>query len=111
MATVAMASATVMLAVVPSSLVVIIVAAALFGAAYISLTGLLLLWSVRLYADRTSFGVGLSFFTIAAGQALGAPAVGSLIDVVGPSAAFVAIALVGLCAVALRPARVQPPRT
>ncbi len=111
MATVAMASATVMLAVVPSSLVMIIVAAALFGAAYISLTGLLLLWCVRLYADRTSFGVGLSFFTIAAGQALGAPAVGSLIDVVGPSAAFVAIALVGLCAVALRPARVQPPRT
>ncbi len=111
MATVAMASATVMLAVAPSSLVVIIVAAASFGAAYISLTGLLLLWSVRLYPDRASFGVGLSFFTIAAGQALGAPAVGSLIDVVGASAAFVAIALVGLCAVALRPARVQPPRT
>jgi predicted MFS family arabinose efflux permease len=104
MATVVMATATVLLAAAPSSLAAIIVAAALFGAAYISLTGLLLLWSVRLYPDRTSFGVGLSFFTIAAGQALGAPAVGSLIEVGGAGTAFVTIALVGLCAVALRPA-------
>jgi predicted MFS family arabinose efflux permease len=68
------------------------------------LTGLLLLWSVRLYPQRTSFGVGLSFFTIAAGQALGAPAVGAMIERVGQRPAFVVIALVGLCAVALRPA-------
>lgn len=103
-ATVTMAAASVLLALVPSSLVAVIVAAALFGAAYISLTGLLLLWSVRLYPDRTSFGVGLSFFTIAAGQALGAPAAGLLIDAVGAAAAFVTIALVGVSVVALRPA-------
>lgn len=103
-ATVTMAAASVLLALVPSSLVAVIVAAALFGAAYISLTGLLLLWSVRLYPDRTSSGVGLSFFTIAAGQALGAPAAGLLIDAVGAAAAFVTIALVGVSVVALRPA-------
>jgi predicted MFS family arabinose efflux permease len=103
-ATVTMASASLLLAAAPSALVAIIVAATLFGAAYIGLTGLLLLWSVRLYPDRTSFGVGLSFFTIAAGQALGAPAVGALIDAVGPRTAFVAIALIGVCGVALRPA-------
>lgn len=109
-ATVTMAAASVLLALVPSSLVAVIVAAALFGAAYISLTGLLLLWSVRLYPDRTSFGVGLSFFTIAAGQALGAPAAGLLIDAVGTAAAFVTIALVGLSVVALRPAGSAQPR-
>lgn len=110
-ATVTMAAASVLLALVPSSLVAVMVAAALFGAAYISLTGLLLLWSVRLYPDRTSFGVGLSFFTIAAGQALGAPAAGLLIDAVGTAAAFVTIALVGLSVVALRPPGSAQPRT
>jgi len=103
-ATVTMAAASVLLALVPSSLVVIIVAAALFGAAYITLTGLLLLWSVRLYPDRTSFGVGLSFFTIAAGQALGAPVAGLLIDAVGARTAFVTIALAGVSVAAIRPA-------
>ena len=102
-ATVTMAAASVLLALAPSSLVAMIAAAALFGAAYISLTGLLLLWSTRLYPDRTSFGVGLSFFTIAAGQALGAPVAGALIDLIGAQAAFVTIALVGVSVAALRP--------
>ena len=75
----------------------------MFGAAYIALTGLLLLWSTRLYPDRTSFGVGVAFFTIAAGQALGAPAAGALSDGVGPRSAFLVIAAIGLSAVALRP--------
>ena len=102
-ATVTMASASLLLAAAPSDLVAIIVAATLFGGAYIGLTGLLLLWSVRLYPDRTSFGVGLSFFTIAAGQALGAPAGGVLIDAAGARTAFVVIALIGMSAVVVRP--------
>jgi predicted MFS family arabinose efflux permease len=104
-ATVTMASASMLLAAAPSAFVVVIAAATLFGGAYIALTGLLLLWSIRLYPERTSFGVGLSFFTIAAGQALGAPAVGALIDAVGARTAFVVTASIGLCALALRPAR------
>ncbi|MGH3674151.1 MAG: MFS transporter [Mycobacterium sp.] len=103
-ATVTMASATLLLAAAPSASVAVIVAAALFGGAYIGLTGLLLLWSVRVYPDSTAVGVGLSFFTIAAGQALGAPGVGALIDAVGATTAFVVFALIGLSAVALRPA-------
>jgi predicted MFS family arabinose efflux permease len=102
-ATAAMAVATLVLAAVPAQFVAVILAATMFGAAYITLTGLVLLWSTRLYPDRTSFGVGIAFFTIAAGQALGAPAAGALIDAVGPRMSFVVIAAVGLCAVALRP--------
>jgi predicted MFS family arabinose efflux permease len=104
-ATAAMAAATLLLAAAPSEFIAVIVAATMFGAAYIALTGLMLLWSTRLYPDRTSFGVGVAFFTIAAGQAVGAPAAGALIDAVGPRIAFVVIAAVGLCAVALRPPR------
>ncbi|WP_326547771.1 MFS transporter [Mycolicibacterium sp. ND9-15] len=104
-ATVTMAAASLLLAAAPSSLVVNVVAATLFGAAYIGLTGLVLLWSARLYPDSTSTGVGLSFFTLAAGQALGAPVAGALIDLSGARTAFVVIAAVGLCAVAVRPVR------
>lgn len=107
-ATVTMAAATVSLAAAPSSLVVIIVAATLFGGSYIALTGLALLWSARLYPDSTSSGVGLSFFTLAAGQALGAPVVGAFIDLVGGRTAFVAIAAVGLGALAVRPVHMAP---
>lgn len=102
-ATATMAAATLVLAAAPAQFVAVILAATLFGAAYITLTGLVLLWSTRLYPDRTSFGVGIAFFTIAAGQALGAPAAGALIDAVGPRLSFVVIAAAGLCAVALRP--------
>ncbi|KUI09064.1 arabinose ABC transporter permease [Mycolicibacterium acapulense] len=107
-ATVAMASATALLAAAPWNLGVMIAAATLFGGAYIALTGLALLWSARLYPDSTSSGVGLSFFTLAAGQALGAPVAGALIDLAGGRAAFLAIAAVGLCALAVRPVKTAP---
>ena len=102
-ATVTMAAATLLLAAATAEFAAVIVAATMFGAAYMALTGLLLLWSTRLYPDRTPFGVGVAFFTIAAGQALGAPATGALIDAVGPRTSFVVLAAVGFCAVALRP--------
>ena len=102
-ATVTMGAATLLLAAATTQFAGVIVAAIMFGAAYMALTGLLLLWSTRLYPDRTSFGVGVAFFTIAVGQALGAPAAGALIDAVGPRTSFVVVAAVGLCAVALRP--------
>jgi predicted MFS family arabinose efflux permease len=108
-ATLTMASASLLLAAAPSAFAAVMVAAALFGGAYIALTGLLLLWSIRVYPDSPSVGVGLSFFTIAAGQAVGAPAVGALIDGWGARTAFVLFALIGLSAVALRPAPAREP--
>lgn len=102
--TVAMAAATLTLAAAPSNTVVILVAPGVFGGAYVAMSGLLLLWSVRVYPERTAFGVGLSFFTLAVGQALGAPAVGALIDGAGARVAFGACALCGLLALLLRPA-------
>ncbi|SEH92137.1 Predicted arabinose efflux permease, MFS family [Mycolicibacterium rutilum] len=107
LATATMAAASLLLAAAPSHLAVIVAASTLFGGAYIALTGLVLLWSARLYPDSTSFGVGLGFFTIAAGQAVGAPAAGALIDATGARTAFVVIALIGLCAAAVRPVRSQ----
>lgn len=102
--TLAMSVATVVLALAPSSVAAVMVAVAVFGAAYIGLTGLVLVWSTRVYPDSTSFGVGLAFFMIAFGQALGAPAAGALIEAFGAANTFVVMAVLGSAAALVRPA-------
>ncbi|AMO60294.1 arabinose efflux permease family protein [Mycolicibacterium phlei] len=104
-ATATMGAASLLLAAAPSAVALSLLAATLFGAAYIALTGLVLLWGARLYPDSASFGVGLGFFILAAGQAVGAPVTGALIDVYGGRVAFAAVAVVGLAAAAVRPVR------
>jgi predicted MFS family arabinose efflux permease len=99
-----MTGATVVYAVYPETVVAVAVAAGVFGAAYISLTGLLLLWAIRVYSDSASFGVGLSFFAIAAGQALGAPVVGRLAEMTTARTAFLLVAVLGITALLVRPA-------
>ena len=101
--TVAMSCATILLAIAPWNIVAIMLSVSIFGAAYIGLTGLLLVWSTRVYPDSPSLGVGLSFFTIALGQALGAPTAGVLIDAQGATATFILFAATGAVAAAVRP--------
>ncbi|TFV56129.1 MFS transporter [Mycobacterium sp. PS03-16] len=101
-ATLAMSGATALLALAPSHLFAIVLSVSIFGAAYIGLTGLLLVWSTQVYPDSTSFGVGLSFFMLAIGQAVGAPAAGALIDTHGATTAFVLFASVGAGAALVR---------
>lgn len=82
---------------------VILAAAAVFGAVYIALTGVLLLWGVRIYPDHPAFGVGAPFFLIAAGQAIGSPLIGLLSDSTTAAAAF-GVAAAGLAiGAAVRP--------
>ncbi|OBB61180.1 arabinose ABC transporter permease [Mycobacterium sp. 852013-51886_SCH5428379] len=107
--TVAMAGATLVYAVCAEIGPAVGAAGALFGATYIALSGLLLLWATRVYPDGVSFGVALSFFALAAGQALGAPAVGVLAENAGLPAAFVVAAGVGVVALLVRPARSPAP--
>lgn len=99
----AMGAATALFALAPATDAVVFTAAALFGASYIGLTGLVLLWSASLFPDRTSYGVGLSFFVIAAGQALGAPLVGLLIESSGATVVFYAWAGLAVLGAALGP--------
>lgn len=107
---IAMAGATALLALAPGSTAAIVAAAATFGASYIGLTGLVLLWSTRIYPERTSFGVGLSFLMIAVGQSIGAPVAGVLTDTAGAAAAFLGCAAVGLLGAFARPGRWRDPR-
>jgi predicted MFS family arabinose efflux permease len=90
-----LAAATATFAVAIRHYAVILVAAAVFGAVYIALTGLQLLWGVRIYPDHPAFGVGAPFFLIAAGQALGSPLIGLLSDATTATIAF-GVAAAGL---------------
>ncbi|HEX7349921.1 MFS transporter [Brachybacterium sp.] len=49
-----------------------------FGAAYIALTGFLLLWGTAVHARHPALGVGTAFLMVALGQALAAPVIGAL---------------------------------
>ena len=85
-----------------------VLAGAVFGASYIALTGVVLVWATRLYPDRASFGVGLAFFMIAVGQAFGAPLVGLLADGTSVATTFYGCAAVALVGSLLTLPRVHP---
>jgi predicted MFS family arabinose efflux permease len=82
-----------------------VVTGAVFGAVYIALSGLLLLWATRVHPDRPVFGVGATFLVIALGQALGAPVLGVVADAVTLPGAFLVAAVVCALGALIRPRR------
>ena len=100
-----MAASTVLLALAPGSTTAIFAAASVFGASYIVLTALVLLWSIRLYPERAAIGVGLGFLMIAVGQAIGAAVAGILADATSVTAPFLICAALGLLGAFVRPTR------
>src|SRR5690625_4848540 len=81
----------------------IYLAGGMFGAVYVALTGLLLLWAAYVYTGAPAVGVGAAFLLIAAGQAAASPVIGLLSDSFGPTAAFTAAAALAVAGTALRP--------
>ncbi|MCD1617958.1 MFS transporter [Salipiger marinus] len=77
---------------------------ALFGAAYVMLTGVYLIWGLRALPDRPATGLMIGFLTIAIGQTMGAPLFGVLLGAFGAGAAVPAFAALALLA-GLVPAR------
>ncbi|GHB17833.1 MFS transporter [Salinicola rhizosphaerae] len=92
----ALALSLVLLALLPTSLPAVLISAVLFGAAYIMLTGVYLVWGIRLYWDRPGVGIGLPFLMIAVGQVIGSPLAGYLIGSQGYALCFTVFALVAL---------------
>ncbi|OHV09007.1 hypothetical protein BH688_13075 [Kushneria phosphatilytica] len=71
-------------------------AAALFGASYIMLTGIYLVWGIEVFEDRPAIGLGLPFLMIAIGQVMGSPLAGSLIAHLGYGGCFNVFAVIAL---------------
>ncbi|MFV0430146.1 MAG: MFS transporter [Arachnia sp.] len=105
-----LAAATTLIAVAPGNISTAWVAAAVFGAAYISLTGLLLIWGTRVYTQTPAAGVGFAFLVIALGQAGGAAAVGAIAEASSPQSAFLAAAVIAVLGCLIRP-RAETPRS
>ncbi|WP_181772645.1 YbfB/YjiJ family MFS transporter, partial [Amycolatopsis pittospori] len=97
------AVATALFAVATRSLPALIVAAALFGAVYIGLTGVLILWGTRAYPASPAFGVGVAFLMLALGQAAGAPLIGFLGDIADLRVGFLAAAVMAIAGVLFAP--------
>jgi predicted MFS family arabinose efflux permease len=67
------------------------------------LSGVILVWSVNVFRERPSAGIGAGFLVIALGQAVGSPVAGTLTEAVGYIASFFAFAAAAVLAALVRP--------
>lgn len=79
-----------------------IVGGAVFGAAYVMLTGVYLIWGVHALPGRSATGLMIGFLTIAVGQTAGAPLFGLLMAGPGTGPAVICFAAIALLAGAFR---------
>ena len=77
------------------------VACALFGWAYTAATGALIAWTTEIAPEQAAAGTAMLFVLLIAGQGVGATALGALATGLGPTAAFIAGAVVSACSAAL----------
>lgn len=95
--------ASILLALTPYIWLSPFVASSLFGASYIFLTGVLLVWGVKIFLRNASLGIGIPFLMLAVGQVLGSVIAGTLIDNLNYGSTFVIYGLIGLLALAIYP--------
>jgi predicted MFS family arabinose efflux permease len=100
-----MALAMGLLAAFPTYLAAILLSAVLFGAGFIVITGLLAIWSVDVFEDRPSAGIGAALVLIAVGQVIGPVIAGLIAEVTGLIPVFYGAALVSLASMGFRPHR------
>jgi predicted MFS family arabinose efflux permease len=100
-----MAAAIGLLGVAPDYTPAVFASAALFGASYIALSGVILVWSVSVFRERPSAGLGAAFLVLAAGQVVGSPLSGMLAGAVGLTITFWTFACVALATTLISPHR------
>jgi predicted MFS family arabinose efflux permease len=82
-----------------------VLSAALFGGAYMAVTGVTVLWASRVRPGAMAGAVTAAFLCLAAGQAAGTPVAGALADHLGLAAVFAGAAALSLAGLALVPPR------
>lgn len=105
----AMAAGVVLIGVEGTSAALTLGGGILFGAAYITLTGVYLLWGVAALPDRPATGVTIAFLALAMGQTAGAPGFGLLMDRLTAHYAVIIFAGLALTAGCVRADRADPP--
>ncbi len=106
-----MAAAVGLLAATPDVLLLAYLSATLFGSTYIMLTGIILVWSVSVFHERPSAGLGAAFLLLAVGQFLGSLIAGVVAGAAGLAPTFWAFAGVAVLSALIRPRTEQPQAT
>lgn len=106
---VAMSAATVLLGLWPGAPVPAYTAVAAFGATYTAMSGVLIVWAVRVTPARAAEGTIVLFIALAVGQALGSATFGLLQGFLAHGAVFTLAGVVGL--LSLVPAMKGPTRS
>ncbi|MEJ7494055.1 MFS transporter [Staphylococcus pasteuri] len=102
-----MAAASILLALTPFIWIVPL----LFGASYIFITGVLLVWGVKLFVKNASLGIGIPFLMLAVGQVIGSVLAGPIVEQLGYTFTFVIYGIIGLTPVLIYPkVEVKPPK-
>lgn len=104
----AMAAGILMIGIADTSAALTLGGGLLFGAAYIMLTGVYLLWGVRALPDRPATGVTIAFLALAIGQTAGAAVFGLLMEHLTANYAVVIFACLALTAGIARAEEARP---
>ncbi|SFE24473.1 Predicted arabinose efflux permease, MFS family [Lentibacillus persicus] len=101
------ASASIILAVAPGNWLMSYLSAGIFGCSYIFLTGVLLVWGIRVFIANASLGIGVPFLLLAVGQVIGSILAGWLVGSWGYAASFMIHGVLGLTALLMGPGKRQ----
>lgn len=108
---IAIGSASVILALLPENLFVSYLSAGIFGCSYIFITGVLLVWGIRVFITNASLGIAVPFLLLAVGQVIGSLLAGVFIEEWGYAFSFILYGFVGMLAVFIGPKRKKEPKT
>ncbi len=97
------ASSSIVLSIAPETLFMAYLSAGIFGSSYIFLTGVLLVWGIRVFITNASLGIGVPFLLLAVGQVLGSLLAGLFIGTWGYVTAFIIYGFMGIMATFIAP--------
>ncbi|MDQ0158895.1 MFS transporter [Alkalibacillus salilacus] len=100
---VVLASGSIILALFPTNGVMAIASAGIFGAAYIFISGVLLVWGIKVFITNASLGIGIPFLLLALGQVFGSTLAGTWISLWSYSVTFIISGMIGLIAILIGP--------
>ncbi|WP_244527634.1 MULTISPECIES: MFS transporter [Virgibacillus] len=106
-ATILLSIASIILALSPDKWFIAYSAAGIFGGSYIFLTGVLLVWGIRVFIHNASLGIGVPFLLLAVGQVIGSLSAGLFIGLWGYASTFILFGCAGLLASFITPKKKQ----
>ncbi|WP_133173915.1 MFS transporter [Staphylococcus agnetis] len=95
--------AILLITVQPSNIILIDISAFIFGSSYILLTGIYILWGIKIFPKEHSIGIGLPFLVLAIGQLVGSSVSGLSIDLIGYKFSFIFFSILSLSSLFFKP--------